>query len=66
MAVHGLYEVATKYTIFENGQATPKNGETLVLLLCFKQAGTLNVILVANGKTERDSELPASRFKLDC
>jgi hypothetical protein len=28
-----------------------------------KQAGSLNVILVANCKTERDFELPTSEFK---
>jgi hypothetical protein len=29
-----------------------------------KQAGALKVMLVANGKTERDSELPTSGFNL--
>jgi hypothetical protein len=33
--------------------------------ISWKQAGTLNLMLVANWKTERDSELPTSMFKLN-
>jgi hypothetical protein len=75
IAAHCFHRVGSWIHYDENSRETLSQRElitkigTISITFCcvsqFKQAGTLNVVVVANGKTERHTELPPSGFKLD-